>query len=139
MRRARACLCVCVCVCVFVCVCVISKRTLGDVLPPAAPSLPPARGTATPAVLCCPLIIACRRYFTSGLIKGPCRARAVVLPSVSPDPVVPSPCSFTPLGTRLSRNLGNYQDLPSTGSRSCIGRVIGSPAEGSCVGPHDTR
>jgi hypothetical protein len=112
--RARACACVCVRACVCVCVraCVISKRTEGDVLPPAAPSLCRAPGTATPAVICCLLIIARRRYFVSGLIKRPSRARVVVLLSVTPDPAVPSHCSVTPLGTGLSRNLGNCQELP---------------------------
>ena len=66
MRRARA------------RACVISKRTEGDVLPPAVPSLTRAPATATPAVLCCLLIIARRRYFMSGLIKCPCRASSPV-------------------------------------------------------------
>jgi len=56
----------------------ISKRTEGEVPPPAAPTLPRAPATATPAVLCCLLIIARRWYFIGGLIKRPCRARAVV-------------------------------------------------------------
>jgi len=60
------------------------------------------------------------------------------LPSVTPDPAGPSHCSVAPLGTRLSRSLDKCQDLPSTGSRSCIGRDIGSPAEGFCVGPQNT-
>jgi len=52
--------CVCVYVCVCVCVCVISKRIEEVVSQPAALTLPRAPGTATPAVLCCLLIIARR-------------------------------------------------------------------------------
>jgi hypothetical protein len=54
-----------------VCVCVRVRYQ-------SEPTLPRAPDTATPAVLCCLLIIARRRYFMGGLIKRPCLAMAVV-------------------------------------------------------------